>query len=165
MVDGVSVALDCAHQKLASFVAGKFSRKAAASSASESEAAVVPSEDARHDGKVNHSPDSVLAAEAAVAVHERKHARVNPTPCHSRQKRIDVDAAAASRAAVTVEDIRSFCSHNILCLCVVPGTIARHHKIINTMRTERILTSAGKEVIAHKKEAGLILWFCMVYDE
>ena len=46
----------------------------AASAPETSEAAVVPSEDACHDGEVDYAPDAVLSAEASVAVHHGEHA-------------------------------------------------------------------------------------------
>lgn len=74
-----------------------------------SQLASLPPEDACHDGKVNHSPDAVLATETAVAVHQCQHVRIYSTVAtqHARQHGCDIEFTSATGATVRIENISS----------------------------------------------------------
>ena len=107
LVDCARVALDCLHEEFTACVACKLGRKSVTSASAETaEASVVPPENACHDGKVNHTPDAVLTAEASVAVHQGEHAGVNASAHESGQHGVDVVACAT--AASVAEYISLF---------------------------------------------------------
>lgn len=96
MVDCARVALDCLHQQFASRVTCKLGWQSVAATASEtSEAAVVPSEDACHDGEVDYAPDAVLPSEASAIVHECEDAGVYASAHQPGQHGVDVVTRAA----------------------------------------------------------------------